>query len=558
MENLNVLIIGAGNKGARILKECLSLRKIRIVGVIDKNQEAEGCIIAKKYGILASNDFTELIQTKKVDLIINTTDLFYEGEIIEIIKKAQIGITDFNSACTMIEVLKTQEELLKVEKHMRAILDAAHEGIQAVDSDGYVLYCNKAFSEVTKTPVAERLGENIYDISPNGGLVEVLQTGKPVFGKIHRTLDKNIDVLANASPIQMDGTMIGAVTVFYELSDIDRMADLLKKSKEEIDSLKEEISNINSAKYSFDDIIGKNEKLKKSIEIARASANNSSTVLLTGESGTGKELFAHAMHKKSLRNKGPFIKVNCAAIPDTLLESELFGYEKGAFSGASKAKIGKFELADGGTIFLDEIGDMNFLLQAKLLRVLQDKEVERIGSTCPKKVNLRIITATNKNLSQCIEKGTFREDLYYRINVININIPPLRDRKDDLHLLIENMIEKLNKRYNKCYKFDYSIMERFNDYQWPGNIRELENCLEKMFVLDDTNVIREYFNTMEKHTTIVKSLEEIELQMILEAIERYGNNLHGKKKAAEELNISLSTIYNKLRKYKKMNSSSNS
>jgi len=298
--------------------------------------------------------------------------------------------------------------------------------------------------------------------------------------------------------------------------------------------------------------------MKKIINLARKASREDSTILITGESGTGKEIFANAIHAESPRSGKPFIKVNCAAIPENLLESELFGYEPGAFTGASKLKLGKFELANGGTIFLDEIGDMSPILQAKLLRVIQEREIERIGGTRPIKIDVRIISATNRDLLELISSGAFREDLYFRLNVININIPPLRERREDIPALTKVYIDYFNRKLHKnikgvTKKAEYMLLS----YDWPGNVRELMNILERTILMSQgewitDDLLRPYFDQIKikvNSRDAILPLEEMEKDLIRRALKEYGTSVEGKRKAAKALKISLATLYNKIKKY---------
>jgi transcriptional regulator with PAS, ATPase and Fis domain len=287
-------------------------------------------------------------------------------------------------------------------------------------------------------------------------------------------------------------------------------------------------------------------------------AHTQSTVLIRGESGTGKELFAQAMYVESRRNGGPFIKVNCAAVPENLLESELFGYKEGAFTGAKKGgQVGKFELAHKGVIFLDEIGDMSLNMQAKLLRVLQEKEIERLGDAKPRHVDVRVIAATNRNLEEMIGRGEFREDLYYRINVVTLNIPPLREREGDLDMLISYFIEKFNRQFGiRVEGVDGESRQLLLNHRWPGNVRELENVVERAFNLLEGNVIERehlplYLQNARKHGKIhqgglPKMIDEIEKEAILDTLERCAGN---KLQAAESLGISRAGLYKKMKRY---------
>lgn len=329
---------------------------------------------------------------------------------------------------------------------------------------------------------------------------------------------------------------------------------------EDVNFLKEKILSITSVKENIglDKIIGESQEIKNLKEKVMKIALSSSTVLITGESGTGKELFARAIHEESDRSNSPFVAINCAAIPDTLLESELFGYVKGAFTGANpKGKIGKIELANNGTLFLDEIGDMPLYLQAKLLRVLEQREIIRLGANHPVPVNIRVIAATNKKLENMISDKTFRKDLYYRLNVIPIEIPPLRERKNDIRLLSMYFINKYSKLFNKnITKIEDEVWKYLNEYPWLGNVRELQNTIEYMInMVNHNGVIKleslpsKILNLQEIEEEGIQSLECIEKECIKKAILIYGTNVEAKKVIAEKLGIGVATLYRKIKKY---------
>lgn len=339
----------------------------------------------------------------------------------------------------------------------------------------------------------------------------------------------------------------------FSVDDIEikiRKALDYKKLEWENRLLKSEISG----KYKFENIVGKSPQMKKIFELVEVVANSRSSVLLTGESGTGKELIAKAIHYNSPRKDGPFVKINCAALPEGLMESELFGHEKGAFTGAIRLTHGRFELADEGTLLLDEISEIPLSLQAKLLRVLQEKEFERVGSGQPIQVDVRIISTTNQNLGKLIEKGKFREDLFYRLNVIPIHIPPLREKKEDIIPLAEHFLRKYNLENNRFIKgISEQVFEMFMEYFWPGNIRELENFIERAVVTAKGKVLvpddfpKEIFFKKESNKLGVGStLEEVEKSLILKTLEACAGN---KTKAAEILRISTRTLRNKLAEY---------
>lgn len=327
----------------------------------------------------------------------------------------------------------------------------------------------------------------------------------------------------------------------------------LRKLKEENRSLRRRVEG----KYNYDGVIAKSEAMQKIIDMVNRVANSKANILLTGESGVGKDVIANYIHKKSNRANNSFIEINCGAIPENLIESELFGHEKGSFTGADHTNKGKFELADKGTIFLDEIGELPLHAQVKFLRVLQEKQIYRIGSERKINVDVRIIAATNKNLSEEVEKGNFREDLYYRLNVVNLYIPPLRDRRDDIPVLAETFLNEFSKEYNKNIKyFDVEAMNYLMDYEWKGNVRELRNVIERAVLVanDDEILHKDYLpkeltgleQADENNVKREKTLAEYEKMIIENTLKRYDGN---KTKTADVLGIKRQTLYNKLKDY---------
>ncbi|MEY8764088.1 MULTISPECIES: sigma-54 interaction domain-containing protein [Clostridium] len=308
-----------------------------------------------------------------------------------------------------------------------------------------------------------------------------------------------------------------------------------------------------SAKYTFDDILVNSVKGKRCKKMAGKFADTDFTVLISGESGVGKEMFAHAIHNKSKRKFKPFVRLNCAAIPENLAESELFGYESGAFTGASKeGRLGKFELADGGTIFLDEIGDMPLILQAKLLKVLQENEIERIGSNKITNIDVRVIAATNYDLKEKILQGTFRRDLYYRLNFLSLEIPPLRERKDDIPVLVKSLQDRFYRKYSIKKYFPDGILKALSDYNWPGNIRELINILGRIMITSKGKVVTmddlpEFLlkTHHDKNELLKSSMHEAESKLIMDMLIK--NNFN-KSKTAKNLGIPRMTLYRKLKK----------
>ena len=394
-------------------------------------------------------------------------------------------ITEFKALAEEITNLKEIREMLG------AIINSTQDAISVVDAQGNGLLINPAYTSLTGLTEADVIGKPAtVDIAEGESMhFQVLKTRRPVRGTPMKVGPKRKEVIVNCAPILVDGQLKGSVGVIHDLSEIRHLTEELEKVKRLVRRLE--------AKYTFDEIVAQSPMMQAAVEQARRAAETPATVLLRGESGTGKELFAHAIHNASPRRSGQFIRVNCAAIADTLLESELFGYVEGAFTGARRGgRRGLFEEADGGTIFLDEIGDVSLPLQAKLLRVLQEKEIRRVGESKPIPVDVRVIAATNAHLEQAMAHGTFREDLYYRLNVIPIFIPPLRHRKEDIPQLVEFLIRKFNREYGRNVEsISPRAMQTIFEYAWPGNVRELENIIGRSMInmrYNDTAILPEH------------------------------------------------------------------
>lgn len=459
------------------------------------------------------------------------------------------------------EIKDSQSQLLEEKMSLDMIEDLlahAYEGFALVDKEGRIVKWN--YHKLLGIKEEDAIGKHVTEVIENTRLHLVVKTGKKEIRDIQRI--QGHDMVANRVPIIRGGEIIGAVgaVLFKDASDVREMAKELIELENKINEYKGEIERLQDSRYTFNSIITQNPKMEYLKKLGRTAARSNSTVLILGESGTGKELFAQAIHKASYRKFGPFIPINCAAIPKELLESELFGYEAGAFTGARKeGKPGKFELANGGTIFLDEIGDMPLEMQVKLLRVLEEKEFERVGGNKKITLDARIIAATNEKIEEAVEKGKFREDLYYRLNVINIDIPPLRDRKEDIPLLCDHLIEYLSKELNTDKKkIDERTMEILMEYHWPGNVRELRNVLERAITLSSQKLIlpnhlpeRLVKNKMEiRDGERVYPLKEVVAEAEKEAIIAALNQAKGNKTlAAESLGIHRTALYRKMEKY---------
>ncbi|GAB6256111.1 MULTISPECIES: sigma 54-interacting transcriptional regulator [Peribacillus] len=389
----------------------------------------------------------------------------------------------FRNKTEAVQLAEQITDLKEIQTMLQAIIQSSDEAISVVDDQGRGLLINPAYTRITGLTKTQVIGKPAsIDIYEGESMhMKVLQTKKPVRGVNMRVGPKHKEVIVNVAPIIVDGCLKGSVGVIHDVSEIQALTHELNRARQIIRTLQ--------AKYSFDDIIGASEEMKLPIEQAKLSARTPATVLLRGESGTGKELFAHAIHNASDRKFNKFVRVNCAAISESLLESELFGYDEGAFTGANRGgKVGFFEEANQGSIFLDEIGELPANIQAKLLRVLQEKEIVRVGGTKPIPINVRVIAATNINLEEAISNGSFREDLYFRLNRMPIFIAPLRKRKEDLRELAEHLINKINQEYGRSIEgITAAAIHKMQIYNWPGNVRELENILGRAIIFMKLN-----------------------------------------------------------------------
>ena len=407
------------------------------------------------------------------------------------------------------------------------------------------------FTELFKDFFGEKnilIGQKIDNIIYNNNFKKVMASKDRKEQLLDETKEKNAIFIQ--SPIIENNIVLGAVGKIVFEEDIGKREDEIVNNSLE-----------NTAKYNFNNLIGKSDKFVTCINLAKKVSKGDSNILITGESGTGKELVAHSIHNASKRKNKPFVKINCAAIPSELFESEMFGYEEGAFTGAKrKGKKGLFEIADGGTMLLDEIGDMDLNMQVKLLRVLQEKEVSRVGGGEVKKIDVRVIAATNKSLLKLIDEGKFREDLYYRLNVIHINLPSLKDRKEDIEPLCDMLIKNICEKYGVyCKGTSKEAMKCLEEYNWPGNVRQLENIIERAINLIDEDVliktkhlpeqIIEYKNVKTvflEQGTLKDSVEKLEKTLIIQTLKDVRGN---KNKAANILGLSRAGLYKKIERY---------
>lgn len=462
-------------------------------------------------------------------------------------------ITEIKDSRTQLKELKTSLD------NIEDILEYAYEGFVLVDGEGKVVKMN--YEKLMGIKEEDALGKPVQDVIENTRMHIVVKTGKKELRHVQRI--QGYDMITNRVPIIRDGKVIGGVgtVLFRDASEVKELARELIQLENKINEYKGELERLQDNRYSFDSIITQDPKMEYLKKLSRKAAESNSTVLILGESGTGKEMFAQAIHKASYRKVESFIPINCAAIPKELLESELFGYEGGAFTGARKGgKPGKFELANGGTIFLDEIGNMSLEMQAKLLRVLEERKFERVGGTKKILLDARIIAATNENIEEAVKKGKFREDLYYRLNVITIDIPPLRDRIGDIPLIAESLLQYLTQELDTQKKsLSPNTLSILKEYHWPGNVRELRNVLERGINLSSGNTIlpkhlpeRILMNVDRKvdREDEIYPLQEVvaeaEKEAIINAIAKTKGN---KTLAAERLGIHRTALYKKINRY---------
>lgn len=452
----------------------------------------------------------------------------------------------------------TQELQKKIEFYER-VFDNINAGVLIIDADGYITHFNKPYGRFLNLDPDAQIGRHCADAIENTRMHIVAKTGKAEINKSQRI--NNHDMVVQRIPIKKDGKVIAVYgqVMFQNVEEVKKLASKLSMLESKVQLFEKELFDLRSTKYTFNCIIGKSDEITHLKNEAQNAALNDSTVLVTGESGTGKELFSQAIHNAGPRRSHPFVRINCAAIPKDLLESELFGYEEGAFTGAkTKGKPGKFELANHGTIFLDEIGDLPLDMQPKLLRVLEEKEFERIGGTKIIRSDFRVICATNQNLEELMENQKFRKDLFYRLNVIPIDIPPLRERPKDIIPLARHLLKNMAISANRPQKnIEKNAADELKKYNWPGNARELSNVLERAMYSSDNNTIYKGdlpfnldYTTLNpgktSRPTLKNAQSQAQVKVIYQALAKTNYN---KAKAAKLLGIHRTLLYKKMKEY---------
>jgi len=465
------------------------------------------------------------------------------------------NINDFELDSQSNQELKEKIELYKT------IIDITYNWIVVVNIDGEITMINNPYCSFLGIKKEDAIGKHVTEIIPNTRMHIVAKSGKREIGDVQKI--KGNQMIADRIPIFVEGKLVGAVgtVVFKDIAELDSYVKKVTVMEKELEFYKAELKKALGSKYTFENIIGESDAINQAKKLAKKVSKTRSSILILGESGTGKELFAHSIHNESPRSNYPLIKINCASIPKDLLESELFGYEEGAFTGAKKGgKPGKFEMANNSTIFLDEIGELPMNMQAKLLRAIQEREIERIGGTKSTTLDVRIIAATNRDLEKMVKNGEFREDLYYRLNVIKVTIPSLRERKEDISMLAKYLLRKVSDDMGRFVtEITPKAMELLEEYDWPGNIRELENTIERAINLVDKEArikvshLPYYIQSLNNNNAdtfyninLKKLVSELEITEIKKAISiSKGNKFH----AAKMLGISRTSLYEKMQKY---------
>ncbi|MTI54394.1 sigma-54 dependent transcriptional regulator PrdR [Geosporobacter ferrireducens] len=474
----------------------------------------------------------------------------------------RLPVIENNKLIGMIRVKDILDKVyLKVDEMrqtFRYILDNLHEAVCVVDKNGVVILWGDRSEKLYGVKAEDIVGRKLEEFFPNGLLLKVLQEKKPIENVIHSPR-KGSYVNISAMPLFINGELEGAVSTDRDITEVRNLSLELEVAKEKLDYLQMEVIKANEDKYSFGKTLGKSEVIRDKINRAMQVAATNSSVLILGESGTGKEVFARTIHQASGR-KGPFVAINCSAIPENLFESEMFGYEGGAFTGAlNKGKIGKIELANKGTLFLDEIGDMPLYMQAKLLRVLQERQIVRVGGDKVIDIDVRIISATHRDLKTMVKEDCFREDLFYRLNVVNLEIPSLRDRKEDIPMFVKHFMDAFCKENNIFVpRIAPEVFQILMSYDWPGNIRELKNTIEHLVIFSKDGEVKveslpeHFWGKGEQHQEseavydLQENIKRTEISTIIKAMETAKGN---KAQAAKLLNIPRSTLYYKIKFY---------
>lgn len=530
--------------------------------------------INKKIFLIKKEDNVQLVKlTKNKDLMFLPCKIIKENDDMKlllgiitnndlvIVKGSNDDFIGYFDAAQLCSALWNQ--YLQLNAFLETILNTIDDSCSVIDKDGHVIYWTKGAEKIFSVKKEDIIGKPITNFFPpeNLEILNTLKNGKSVYHMQHQARE-DLVVLINSNPVYLENQIIGAVVSETDITSQILLNNELYHKSEKLFRLEKAVSNDNPFKH----IRGSSPKLFETIEITKKAATTDANILIHGESGVGKELFAKAIHNLREEANAPFIAINCGAIPAALFESEIFGYEKGAFSGAHhKGKKGKVELARNGTLFLDEIGEMPLDMQVKILRLLQEKKFFPVGGTKEIEVDFRVVAATNRNLKQLVDEGKFREDLYYRLNVVSIEIPPLRERPEDIIELTHYFLFEISTRYNRpIHGISQEVMQALLQHNWPGNIRELKNVIERLVVfsengeiklehlpfeiiknIDQNNKITISTSLIDKSISLNERLQQIEKEIILNELEKVNGN---KLQCAKNLQITRATLYNRLRK----------
>jgi len=452
---------------------------------------------------------------------------------------------------------------------LAGILNSIHEAVVVIDLESTIIFANSAYTRSLGVPVDKVLGKKLADFEPESRILDVLRSGKPIVDDPSQIKSLGgLDIVANINPIYENNNLIGVVAVFRDRSEVLHLEDKLRQTMDEVQKSQalsnryfSELKELRSRVLETNNLVIESPQMRKIMDLVLRLGHVDTTVLITGESGTGKEIIAKLIHRTGKRHDQAFVTINCGAIPENLLESELYGYEKGAFTGANKeGKIGLLEMANHGTLFLDEISELPYSLQVKLLRVIQEQKFMRIGSLKETEVDIRFLAATNRDLKDMVKEKTFREDLYYRLNVIPIELPPLRERRQDIAPMVRYFLQKFNDKYGQQKKLLPEVYRYLDSYSWPGNVRELENLFERLVVSSSQDTINLQDETLVSHfrnglntqpvagydiISLQEAREKVEKDLIKRSLELYGSA----RRSAKVLGVNPSTLIRKARKY---------
>ncbi len=537
----------------RMAEDLLSLEKTNYMGrhILDIVPNTRLLDIIKSGKTLTGQKFEG-----KVPFLVNYAPVIRDGKVT-----GAVGI--FHNISNVENISEELGVVKGLNRELEAIIHSSYDGIWITDGDGRVLDINEAYERITGIRAKEVIGRTMHELVEEGYFdqsVTVLVMKELRSITINQTVKGKKQILVTGNPIfGPDGRLFRVVTNVRDITELVNLQEQLTHEKEQALKYKTELTHLRSLQISNSEMVFRSKQMTQVVELARKMADVDSTLLITGESGTGKELVAKIVHRQGKGDGSPFISINCAAIPEQLLESELFGYEGGAFTGAKKeGKPGLFELANNGTLFLDEVAELPLTLQVKLLRAIQDKEIIRVGATKGISINVRIIAATNRNLADMMKAGTFREDLYYRLMVVPIHVAPLRERKEDVPLLIRHYLDEFNRHFGYSKTLSPSVLDKLVNYNWPGNVRELKNLIERMIVMSpDSEIALESVpdaiyvrKRLPKHGARLKdALEETERYLIEETYREHKSW----KKVAEVLGVDRTTVFRKAVKYRLTN-----